>query len=74
MKRKYHTVEQIVNKLRQVDAVRHPRYNHYRPHNSLDYMMPTAFKARFIPSALPMAQSRECTTENVDNSLIVCSI
>jgi len=47
-------------------------YNHHRPHSSLDYMTPAAFAAMCIPSVSAAPRPQEYTTENVDNSLIVC--
>jgi len=47
-------------------------YNHHRPHSSLDYITPAAFAASRIPSASPMAQPQEYTTQDVENSLIQC--
>lgn len=49
-KRKRHTPEEVVAKLRQVAERWRLDYNHRRPHSSLDYQAPAAFAAAWDSS------------------------
>jgi len=47
-------------------------YNDHRPHSSLGYKTPAQFAAACIASVSATPRPAQYTTQNVENSLIMC--
>lgn len=58
MKRTRHSAKQIVNKLREADALAatwRNKYNHCRPHSPLGYVPPAVYAAWLVIASPPWA-------------------